>query len=176
MDSETLLRRLKAVAYLEGEFITRSGSKTNYYIDKYLFSTQPDILAALGKTLAALMPEPDSYDRIGAPELGAVAIAAAVAIEVQKPFLIVRKQSKEYGTKRMIEGAHHKGERLVMIEDILTTGGAVLQACQTAEDEGLHVSHILGVINREEGADENIKKRGYALTSLFTRSQLHSVK
>jgi orotate phosphoribosyltransferase len=170
----SLLKRVKETAYLEGNFITRAGKPTTYYIDKYLFSTQPDVLKALGSALAASLPPLDSFDRIAAPELGAVALAAAVAMEVGKPFIIVRKKTKDYGTQKRLEGKAIEGETVVMIEDILTTGGAVLQACESVTEAGLKVKAIVGVINREEGAFENIQKAGYPVSALFTTTDLRS--
>ncbi len=172
----SLLKRLKEVSYLEGEFITRAGKPTSYYIDKYSFSTIPDILLPLCQELAQIMPDPSTYDRIAAPELGAVAIAAVLSTVVGKPFVIVRKQSKDYGTQKLIEGNFVPGETVAMIEDILTTGGAVLRACDIAIEAGLKVKDIVGVINREEGAEATIRERGFTMTALFTSSQLRTLK
>lgn len=175
MDRAQLLREIKRVAYLEGEFITRSGNKTNYYIDKYLFETSPFILDALAQQLSNILPSSDTYDRIAAPELGAVPIAAVLSVLVKKPFVIVKKQTKDYGTQKLIEGAISTGDRLVIIEDILTTGGAALRALQILRDSGYTVSHIVGVINREEGAFENIRAAGVIPNALFSRSDLQSI-
>lgn len=172
MDQIHLLDALKSVAYLEGEFVTRAGKATNYYIDKYRFETQPDILLSIARHLSTLLPPSHEFDCIAAPELGAVSIAAVLSVTVGKPFVIVRKQSKEYGTQRMIEGVYSKGQRMVIVEDILTTGGAALKAFEILKSEGVVVSHIIGVINREEGAFENIKNAGVEPVALFNRTQL----
>ncbi len=174
MSNRHLLERVKKVAYLEGNFITRAGKPTTYYIDKYLFSTQPDILKDLGTALAELLPPSNTYDRIAAPELGAVALAASVAMVVGKPFIIVRKKTKDYGTQKRLEGKAVEGETVVMIEDVLTTGGAVLQACESVKEAGLNVAGIVGVINREEGAFENIQNAGYPMKALFTTTDLRA--
>ncbi|NBV43164.1 orotate phosphoribosyltransferase [bacterium] len=174
MSRDSLLKAIKSAAFLEGDFTTRAGKKTNYYIDKYYFETEPGILDSLATQLALLMPGPDMYDRIAAPELGAVSIAAVLSIKVGKPFIIVKKQSKEYGTQRLIEGRYHSGERVVVVEDILTTGGAALRACDIVKAEGLSVHSIVGVINREEGAFEAISERGITPVALFTTTDLKS--
>jgi orotate phosphoribosyltransferase len=174
VDRSQLLKAIKSAAYLEGDFVTRSGSRTTYYIDKYLFETQPEILEALSDQLVPLLPPVTEYDRIAAPELGAVSIAAALSIKVKKPFIIVKKQSKDYGTQRMIEGQYHAGERAIIIEDILTTGGAALRALEILRSNDLIVERIIGVINREEGAFDNILEEGVIPSALFSRTDLQS--
>lgn len=172
MASKALVKAIKDAAFLTGQFTTRAGKQTDFYIDKYLFETRPDILDPLAKEVAALFPDPSTYDRIGAPELGAVPIAAVVSVVLKKPFIILKKKTKEYGTQKKIEGAYKKGERLVILEDILTTGGAALNACETAEAEGLIIKEIIGIIHREEGATENITAKGYPLKALIKVSEL----
>ncbi len=170
-----LLASLKYAAYLEGEFVTRSGKPTTYYIDKYLFETKPEILNPLCDALALLFPPSDSYDRIAAPELGAVSLAALLSVKLNKPFVIVRKSDKGYGTRRLIEGEFHPKERMVVIEDILTTGGAVMQACDVLKSESVNIVRIVGVINRQEGAFENLHNAGYSdVKALFTTADLKS--
>jgi len=168
-----LLKNIKEKAYLTGNFVTRSGKKTSYYIDKYLIETEPRLLKAICEKISELLPE--NYDRIAAPELGAVALASVVSIMVNKPFIIVRKDSKEYGTKKLLEGQYKVGERVVIIEDILTTGGAVIRAGDILVENGLNVIKIIGVINREEGAKEAIQKKGWDMAAVFCASQLHSM-
>ena len=165
---------IKKEAYLEGEFITRAGHKTTYYIDKYKFTTQPHILSLLADSIAALLPDPAAYDRLAAPELGAVPIVAAVALRVKKPFVIVKKQPKEYGTNRLIEGGFFSGEKMVLLEDIITTGGAVLRAYDVLVEQGVQVVKIIGVVNREEGGMASIASRKIPATALVTTTQLQA--
>jgi orotate phosphoribosyltransferase len=174
MMNTDLLLNIKKIAYLEGDFVTRAGKKTNYYIDKYLFETEPSILAPLSIELAKLFPNKNSYDRIAAPELGAVPIAAVVSTILNKPFIIVKKQSKEYGTQNMIEGKYEAGEKVIILEDILTTGGAALRALEVLKKANLDAKQIIGVVDREEGARENIEKLGLIMTSLFTKTDLQN--
>ena len=169
---KSLVKAIKTAAYLEGTFTTRSGKETDYYIDKYLFETKPEILKPLAENLAKLFPNDNTYDRIAAPELGAVPIASIVSIILNKPFIIIKKTNKGYGTSKLIEGAYKKGERVIMLEDVMTTGGAVLRACKIAQEAGLNIPLIIGIINREEGAIENITKEGYTVKALITTSDI----
>ena len=170
MTREQVAQRICDVALLRGEFTLRSGRKSNYYLDKYRFETQPDVLAELGKMFAAKIPA--QVQRIAGPELGAVALAAATSLASGKPFIIVRNQKKGYGSGKQIEGILEKGETLVIVEDIMTTGGQVVEAAKTIEAAGLKVKKIVGVIDRLEGARENIEAAGYVFASLFTTKDL----
>ena len=170
MTREQLARRIAEVSLLRGEFTLRSGRKSHYYLDKYLFETQPDILVELGKLFAA-KTGPD-IERIAGAELGAVALAAATAMACNKPFVIIRNQKKDYGTGKLIEGKIQKGERVVIVEDVLTTGGQVLEAAKTLQEAGAKVDRILAVIDRLEGARQNIESAGFVFESLFTTKDL----
>lgn len=170
MTHAELAKRIADVSLLRGEFTLRSGRKSNYYLDKYRFETQPDILRELGKMFAAKTPA--HVKRIAGPELGAVALAAATAMECGKPFVIVRNARKDYGSAKQIEGVIEQGDSVVIVEDIMTTGGQVLEAAKTLEANGVKIDRILGTIDRMEGARENIEKGGYIFESLFTIKDL----
>ncbi len=166
LSRDALARRIAEVALLRGEFTLRSGRKSNFYLDKYLFETQPDILQALGKAFAAMLP-PET-DRLAGPELGAVALAAAAAMHANKPFVLVRNSKKGYGSGKLVEGIIKPGDKVVIVEDILTTGGQIVEAAKTLEGAGATVIKMLGTIDRLEGARENIEAAGYSYESLFT--------
>jgi orotate phosphoribosyltransferase len=170
MTREDLARRIAEVSLLRGEFTLRSGRKSNYYLDKYLFETQPDILRELGAMFAQRVSP--SVDRIAGAELGAVALAAAAAMASGKPFVIVRNQKKDYGTSKLVEGKLEAGETVVIVEDVLTTGGQVLEAAKTLKEAGAKVEKIIAVIDRQEGARQNIESSGYMLEALFTTADL----
>ncbi len=170
MTRDALAKRIADVALLRGEFTLRSGRKSNYYLDKYLFETQPDILRALGRAFAERLP-PDT-DRLAGPELGAVALAAAAAMHAGKPFVLVRNSRKGYGSGKLVEGVLKPGEKVVIIEDILTTGGQIVEAAKSLEAAGAKVVKLLGVIDRLEGARENIAAAGYIYEALFTTRDL----
>ena len=133
MTDGELKAALREAAYLEGDFVLRSGKRSRYYLDKYRFETRPDILAALGERIAQRVREfePDAV-RLAGPELGAVALAAAGSLASGLPFLIVRKAAKEYGTSNRVEGAFDEGECVCLVEDVVTSGGALLEAVSGA--------------------------------------------
>ena len=170
MTREELARRIAEVALLRGEFTLRSGRKSNYYLDKYLFETQPDILKELGRMFAERIPA--DVDRIAGPELGAIALAAAASMASGKPFVIVRNQKKGYGSGKLMEGKIEAGETVAVVEDVLTTGGQVLEAVKSLEGAGAKVAGIYGVLDRQEGARENIESAGYRFDALFTTKDL----
>ena len=170
MTRNELAKRIADVAMLRGEFTLRSGRKSNYYLDKYLFETQPDILRELGRMFAERIPA--GVTRIAGPALGAIALAAAASMASGKPFVIVRNQKKGYGSGKLLEGQIETGETVVVIEDVLTTGGQVLEAVKSLESAGAKVAGILGVLDRQEGARQNIESAGYKFEALFTTSDL----
>jgi orotate phosphoribosyltransferase len=174
MNREQLARRIAEVSLLHGDFTLRSGRKSKYYLDKYRFETQPDVLVELGKLFAAKIP--GNVNRIAGAELGAVSLAAAASIASGKPFVIIRNQKKDYGTSKLIEGILNAGELVVIVEDVLTTGGQVLEAAKTLKDAGAKIDRIIAVIDREEGARANIESAGYAFDALFTTTDLGIVK
>jgi orotate phosphoribosyltransferase len=169
MDKAELAARVKASAYLEGDFVLRSGRRSKYYMDKYLFETQPDILAELGRLFAARASDADV---IAGAELGGVALAAAASMASGKPFLIVRNAKKDYGTSKMMEGKLEKGQRVLLVEDIATTGGQVLEAAKVLTEAGATVTKIVATIDRQEGARENIEKAGFVFEALLTKADL----
>lgn len=170
MTHQQLASRIAEAALLRGEFTLRSGRKSNYYLDKYRFETQPDILAALGKLLSERVTI--DTDRIAGAELGAVPLAAAAGMVAGKPTVFIRNQKKDYGTAKQVEGVLNAGDRVMIVEDVLTTGGQVLEAVKTLQDLGAKVERIVAVIDRLEGARENIEKAGIVFESLFTSKDL----
>jgi orotate phosphoribosyltransferase len=170
MTKHQLAQRIADVSLLRGEFTLRSGRKSNYYLDKYRFETQPDVLAALGKLFAEHVSP--HVDRIAGAELGAVPLAAATAIASGKPCVFIRNQKKDYGTAKLVEGVLNPGETVLIVEDVMTTGGQVLESCKVLTDLGVKIDRIVGVIDRMEGARENIERAGYVFESLFTTRDL----
>jgi orotate phosphoribosyltransferase len=170
MTRDQLAKRIAELSLLRGEFTLRSGRKSNYYLDKYRFETQPDVLIELGKLFAAHVTA--KIDRIAGAELGADPHAAATAMASGKPCIFVRNQKKDYGTAKQIEGLLNPGETVLIVEDVLTTGGQVLEAAKSLEGLGAKIDRIVAVIDRQEGARENIEKSGYVFESLFTTKDL----
>ena len=165
-----LIKRIKETAYLEGDFILRSGKRSKYYLDKYLFETCPDILKALGKEFSKHMS--DDVTLIAGAELGGIALAAATAMETGKNWVIIRNSKKDYGTGKLIEGKLNKGDVVLLVEDIATTGGQVLEAAKVIIEAGAKVKKIVAVIDRKQGAGENITAAGYKFESLLTKNDL----
>jgi orotate phosphoribosyltransferase len=160
-------------AYLEGDFVLRSGRRSRYYLDKYRFETDPRLLRALGVELARLVrTAAPGAELLAGPELGAVALAAATSMESGLPFVIVRKEAKDYGTARRLEGVHEPGRRVCVVEDVVTSGGALLAAVEALRGEGLEVVGAVCVVDREEGGAAAIARAGVPFTPLFTSSSL----
>jgi orotate phosphoribosyltransferase len=121
-----MTRAIRERAYLEGDFVLRSGRRSRFYLDKYRFSTDPALLREIGARIAAMVAEVEpGAVRLAAPELGAVPLAAAASLASGLPFLIVRSEAKRYGTANRLEGAFEPGERVCLVEDVVTSGGAV---------------------------------------------------
>src|SRR2546423_10902923 len=144
MTREQLAKCIVDLALLRGNFTLRSGRKSNYYLDKYRFETQPDVLLELGELLAQHVAE--NVDRIAGAELGAVPLAVVTSMACGKPCVFVRNQKKDYGTSRQIEGILNAGETVMIVEDVLTTGGQVLQAAKTLIDAGAKIDRIVAVV------------------------------
>jgi orotate phosphoribosyltransferase len=173
---EELARRLREAAYLEGDFVLRSGRRSKYYLDKYRFETRPDLLGPLGDALAEAVSEHEpEANRIAGPELGAVALAAAASLKGGLPFLIVRKAAKDYGTSNRLEGVYEEGECVCLIEDVVTSGGAAIEAVEALRDAGLRVSNAVCVVDREEGGVDALARVAVRLRSLFKAADLREI-
>jgi orotate phosphoribosyltransferase len=165
--------RLREHALLEGDFVLRSGRRSSYYLDKYRFETQPELLAPLGERIAAAAAEHEpEAARLAAPELGAVALAAAAALAGGLPFLIVRGRAKEYGTANRIEGPFSAGELVCLVEDVVTSGGALTEAVEALREAGLVVRNAVCVVDREEGGADALARRGVRLRPLYRARDL----
>jgi orotate phosphoribosyltransferase len=173
MTDGELAGALRERALLEGDFVLRSGRRSRYYLDKYRFSTQPDLLAELGHRIAGAVAEhaPDAV-RLAAPELGAVPLAAAAALASGLPFVIVRGRAKEYGTANRIEGAFEAEECVCLVEDVVTSGGAAIEAVEALRAAGLVCRTAVCVVDREEGGADALARRAVRLRPLFAASEL----
>jgi orotate phosphoribosyltransferase len=158
-------RDLVKVSYLKGDFVLRSGRRSNRYFDKFLFETDPALLRRIGKQLAALVPK--ETQRLAAPELGAVLLGGAVSMETGLPLVLVRKEPKGYGTSKQIEGHLTPADRVTLIEDVVTTGGDSLRSAQVLRDAGAEVIHLVVVLDRGEGGEDNIRNAGIPYAPLF---------
>ena len=173
MSDAELGRALADHALLHGDFVLRSGRRSSYYLDKYRFETRPDLLGPLGERLAAAVAEYEpGSDRLAGPELGAVALAASASLASGLPFLIVRKEAKGYGTENRLEGAFEPGERVCLVEDVVTSGGAALEAVEALRAAGLECGTAVCVVDREEGGADALARHAVRLRALFRASEL----
>jgi orotate phosphoribosyltransferase len=168
-----LARRLAERALLHGDFVLRSGRHSSVYLDKYRFETDPALLGPLADAMAeiATRVEPDAQ-RFAGPELGAVPLVTALALRDGRPFVIVRGQAKEYGTANRLEGHFEPGERVLLVEDLVTSGGAALAAVFALREAGLEVENALCVLDRDEGGRESLAAVRVTLHPLFGRADL----
>ncbi|MBC7834992.1 MAG: orotate phosphoribosyltransferase [Phycisphaerales bacterium] len=172
-----LARKIADLALLRGTFTLRSGRTSNYYLDKYLFSTRPEILRELGKLFAERIWDIEReaglrVDRLAGAELGGIPLVTVASLETDKPCIFVRNAKKDYGTAKQMEGKLVKGENLVFVEDVATTGGQALEAVKLLEAAGGHVAAVIATIDRQEGAAENMRAAGVRFHSLFTKEDL----
>ena len=168
MNDAELREALVSAAYLEGDFVLRSGKRSRYYLDKFRFETRPDLLGALGERIAAAAREHEpEAARLAAPVLGAVPLAAAASLSGGMPFVIVRDEAKGYGTANRLEGAYEEGELVCLVEDIVTSGGALIDAISAVRDAGLVVRTAVCVIDREEGGADALARLAVRLRPLF---------
>ncbi|MEZ6232816.1 MAG: orotate phosphoribosyltransferase [Phycisphaerales bacterium] len=172
-----LARRIAGVALLRGTFTLRSGRTSSYYLDKYLFSTRPEILDRLGdlfaERIAAIGRDAGGpAARLAGAELGGIPLVAVASLKTGLPSIFVRNAKKEYGTAKQVEGVLEKGDRVVFVEDVATTGGQALEAVKVLQELGARVLAVVAVIDRQEGARENIEGAGVRFESLFTKADL----
>jgi orotate phosphoribosyltransferase len=171
MTRAELAQAIREAAYLEGDFVLSSGKRSKYYLDKWRFETNPALLREIAKAFADVLPTPRP-DRVAGIELGGVPLATALSLETGLPLLVVRREAKAYGTAKELEGLWEEGERVVLVEDVLTTAGQAINAAQRLTKLGLTVERVLYVIDRGEGADANLRAAGFAPTALFQKADL----
>jgi orotate phosphoribosyltransferase len=170
---DDLGRALKEHAYLEGDFLLRSGRRSKYYLDKYRFETRPELLQPIGERIAAIAREHAAdATALAAPELGAVALAASASLASGLPFLIVRKAAKDYGTSKRIEGVYAEGDCVCLVEDVVTSGGALLESVEALREAGLVVHTAICVVDREEGGADALARHAVRLRPLFRAGDL----
>jgi orotate phosphoribosyltransferase len=168
--ADDLARRVHEASHLTGRFVLRSGATSNEYFDKYRFESDPRLLRELAEAMAGLLP--DGADGLAGLELGGVPLATVLSQVTGLPAGFVRKQAKPYGTRRLAEGFDVAGRRLVVVEDVVTSGGAVVDSCRALRADGAEVAVALCVIDREAGGRANLADIGVELRPLFTMTQL----
>lgn len=157
-------------ARLTGEFRLRSGATSSEYFDKYLFESDPRLLREIAEELVGLLPA--GVELLAGLELGGVPLAVVVSQVSGLPTVFVRKAAKTYGMCRLAEGGEVTERRIAVIEDVVTSGGQVIESCRQLRDRGADIAAVLCVIDREAGGRENLAAEGLDLRALFTTSQL----
>jgi len=168
--SEDLARRVRDVSRLTGEFVLRSGRIANEYFDKYQFEADPALLDQLAERMAVLIPE--GTEVLAGLEMGGIAVVTALARHAKLPTAFIRKQAKQYGTARLAEGAEVAGRRVLVVEDVVTSGGQVVISTGELRKLGAHVDHALCVIDRQEGGAAALAAEGITLRALLSREDL----
>jgi orotate phosphoribosyltransferase len=164
------LRAAEAVKF--GEFELSHGGTSDYYVDKYLFETDPRCLRLIASAFADRVGDADADAKLAGVALGAVPLVAVTSAETGRPYVIARKQAKEYGTGNRIEGRLDEGDRVVVLEDIATTGKSALDAVEALRDAGAVVDRVLVVVDRQEGASDLLADHGIELEALLTAEDL----
>jgi len=156
-----------------GEFTLASGAKSEYYVDIKKASTDPEILYLISQLMAErIQISGKKYDRIAGVVLGSVPLAAALSLATGIPYVMVRKEKKDHGTSKLIEGTLNNGDNVLVVEDVITSAGSSLTAIETLRSAGASVNEIFSVIDREAGGTEALSKAKVTLTSLVKASDL----
>jgi orotate phosphoribosyltransferase len=170
MKRKALAKRIYLISNIKGEFKLRSGQISNEYFDKYLFESDFELIKEIAKRAVKMLPK--KFDCLGGLEMGGIPIATMISHYSRKKTLFIRKDAKEYGTRKYAEGGDVKGKEIVIIEDVVTSGGAILDAVKKLRNDGAIVKKVICVIDRESGGKEKLKENNLDLKALFTKSEL----
>ncbi|RZV11350.1 orotate phosphoribosyltransferase [Natrinema hispanicum] len=170
MTNQALIDALRAADAVQfGEFELSHGGTSEYYVDKYLFETDPGCLELIAEAFAERLADDD---KLGGVALGGVPLAAATSVEADVPYVIARKQRKDYGTANLVEGRLEEGEEVIVLEDIVTTGTSLVDAIEALRDAGATVERALVVVDRQEGGRENVEDADVEMEALVTAEEL----
>lgn len=170
MTKNELGKAIYETSHITGEFLLRSGTISNEYFDKYQFEARPQLLAEIAEKLSELIP--DDFDYLAGLEVGGIPIATALSMKINKPVVFVRKSAKKYGTCKFAEGPDIAGRKLLVIEDVVTSGGQVVISANDLRNAGATITKAICVIDRESGGREALKENDIELISLFTMTEL----
>ena len=165
---------IATVSTLTGQFTLRSGQCATEYFDKYRFESDPTLLHAIAEHLEGLLPR--ETDALAGLELGGVPLATALSLRTGLPTVFVRKRAKEYGTRQLAEGGAVRDQRLLVIEDVVTSGGQVVESTLALRSLGAVVTNAICVIDREAGGSAALRNVGVELRSLFVKSDLMTAR
>lgn len=169
-----LARRIWNAAYLTGTFTLRAGGTTNEYFDKYRFESDPALLREICERLAGLLDDVDAEAPLAGLDLGGVPLATVLSQVTGRPTRFVRKAPKEYGTRLQVEGGDIAGQRVVVVEDVATTGRSIADGIAAVRAAGAEVQLALCVVDRQDGAVETLAAVGVELRALFTSAELRA--
>jgi orotate phosphoribosyltransferase len=172
-DLSALARDIDACCRLHGEFTLRSGQVSHEYFDKYLFESDPTLLARVADEMVGLVPE--GTELLGGLELGGIPIVTALSARTLLPALFVRKKAKEYGTCKLAEGPDVAGRRVTLVEDVITTGGAVRDAARALRDLGATVEVVVCAIDRSPEDTNPLADVDLEVRPVLTKAQLDAV-
>jgi orotate phosphoribosyltransferase len=172
MDRIELIREIYRVSHLEGHFKLRSGQVSEQYFDKYLFESQPALLAEIALHMSQLIPE--GTEVLAGLEMGGIPVATALSLKTHLPVVFVRKKAKEYGTCKLAEGVDIRNKQVCIIEDVVTTGGQILLSANDLRKIGAKVDHVLCVILRSKNA-RDLKEEKLDLIPLFTIDEMERI-
>lgn len=170
MNRSELAKSIFDTAYITGEFLLRSGKISNEYFDKYQFESNPEILSAIAEQISDLIDF--DFDYLAALEMGGIPIATALSMKMKIPMIFVRKKAKEYGTQKFAEGPSIKGKKLLIVEDVVTSGGQIIISSNQLREEGAIITKAVCVIDRQSGGSEALKNEGIELLPLYTMTDL----
>lgn len=170
----SLAHQVYHAAHLTGTFLLRSGATSSEYFDKYRFESNPILLKNIAEQLSTKISGP--YDALAGLEMGGIPLATMLAQFTGLPTLFIRKTAKEYGTCRYAEGGEVKGKRLLIVEDVVTSGGAILDAVSALRNDGAIIDDVICVIDRQSGGRGNLAKENLTMTSLFTMEELKTAQ
>ena len=170
MTRDQLATAIYKTSHITGEFLLRSGTIANEYFDKYLFESDPVLLKEIARAMQSLIP--DDTDSLAGLELGGIPIVTMLSQMTSLPALFIRKKAKKYGTRKLAEGGEIKGKKILIIEDVVTSGGQIVLSTQDLRELGAIVNKAICVIDREAGGKDNLAKEGIELNPLFSMNQL----
>lgn len=166
----SIAKRIKSISEIHGEFLLRSGIVSNRYFDKYRFESDPKLLSDIAQNMVNLIPE--NTEILCGLEMGGIPVVTMLSHHSSLPAAFIRKAPKEYGTCKYAEGADLIGKRIILVEDVVSSGGAIIDAARMLRNDGIEVHTALCVIDRESGGKEKLKEQGVELLSLLRVSEL----
>ena len=171
MDMAGILKQCGALKF--GKFTLASGAESSYYIDIKKASTDPKVLKKIAEEMASVLKKNKiKADRIAGVVLGSIPLAAALSLETGIPFVMVRKEKKDHGTTKLIEGDLNSNDKVIVVEDVITSAGSSISAIRTLRENGATVLNVISVIDRESGGAEALKEIGVTLTPLVRASEI----